>query len=153
MGRRKIPILPIASKRSRANTYKKRRPGLFKKAHELAVLCNKKVFVYIVDDNTGSMHMFGSTDETFYPDYTRLKIGDRKGPRDFTSIATSRKKAKAPEQEGRKHDVSGSERDPSVSAVPTTLQMTAEELSRRIRLVAASISRDHGRCFDIFKIT
>ena len=38
MGRNKINIQPIQSDRNRKTTYIKRKAGLFKKAHELAVL-------------------------------------------------------------------------------------------------------------------
>ncbi|RKO93581.1 hypothetical protein BDK51DRAFT_4161, partial [Blyttiomyces helicus] len=48
MGRRKIEILPIENDKNRSNTFKKRRQGLIKKAHELGVLCSVEVALVII---------------------------------------------------------------------------------------------------------
>ncbi|KAJ5115973.1 hypothetical protein N7456_000321 [Penicillium angulare] len=51
MGRRKIEIKPIKDDRNRSVTFLKRKAGLFKKAHELAVLCSVDVAVIIFGQN------------------------------------------------------------------------------------------------------
>lgn len=64
MGRRKIEIQPIAEDRNRTVTFIKRKAGLFKKAHELSVLCKAEVALVILGHNN-----------TFY-EYSSVKIGD-----------------------------------------------------------------------------
>lgn len=51
MGRRKIEIKPIKDDRNRSVTFLKRKGGLFKKAHELSVLCQVDVAVVIFSSN------------------------------------------------------------------------------------------------------
>ncbi|GME72192.1 unnamed protein product [Ambrosiozyma monospora] len=51
MGRRKIAIEPIDDERNRTVTFVKRKAGLFKKAHELAILCKVDVAVLIIGHN------------------------------------------------------------------------------------------------------
>lgn len=51
MGRRKIEIEPLTDERNRTVTFVKRKAGLFKKAHELAVLCQVDLAVIIVGNN------------------------------------------------------------------------------------------------------
>lgn len=85
MGRKKIRIAPLTSKRATAITLKKRQPGLMKKAYELAVLCNVDVFVFVRHKDTRVTDIFSSTNEDFIPDYTNDGLGERKGPRDFES--------------------------------------------------------------------
>ena len=48
MGRRKIEIQPLTDDRNRTVTFTKRKAGLFKKAHELSVLCQVDVSVIII---------------------------------------------------------------------------------------------------------
>lgn len=60
MGRGKIEIKKIENANSRQVTFSKRRSGLFKKAHELAVLCEADVAV-IIFSNTGRLFDFSST--------------------------------------------------------------------------------------------
>jgi len=64
MGRRKIQIQPIANERKRSATFSKRKMGLFKKAHELGVLCSVDIAVIIFDEQKGryaTLHEYGST--------------------------------------------------------------------------------------------
>lgn len=51
MGRRKIAIEPLKNDRNRTVTFTKRKAGLFKKAHELAVLCEVDISVIIIGRN------------------------------------------------------------------------------------------------------
>ncbi|AEO70514.1 uncharacterized protein THITE_2122084 [Thermothielavioides terrestris NRRL 8126] len=51
MGRRKIEIKAIKDDRNRSVTFLKRKGGLFKKAHELSVLCSVDVAVIIFGSN------------------------------------------------------------------------------------------------------
>lgn len=60
MGRGKIEIKKIENVNSRQVTFSKRRAGLLKKAHELAVLCDAEVAV-IVFSNTGKLFEFSSS--------------------------------------------------------------------------------------------
>lgn len=61
MGRRKIEIQPILDERNRTVTFIKRKAGLFKKAHELAVLCQADVTVLIMGSNN-TIYEFSSVD-------------------------------------------------------------------------------------------
>ncbi|KAA6415836.1 MAG: hypothetical protein FRX48_00554 [Lasallia pustulata] len=84
MGRRKIEIKAIKDDRNRAVTFLKRKGGLFKKAHELSVLCsvdvaviifghNKKLYEFSsgnINDIIGRYHYYGVAHE-------------HKGPADF----------------------------------------------------------------------
>uniref|UniRef100_A0AAU7LJC8 MADS33 n=1 Tax=Hippophae rhamnoides TaxID=193516 RepID=A0AAU7LJC8_9ROSA len=60
MGRGKIEIKKIENANSRQVTFSKRRAGLLKKAHELAVLCDAEVAV-IIFSNTGKLFEFSSS--------------------------------------------------------------------------------------------
>ncbi|KAA8515622.1 hypothetical protein F0562_018767 [Nyssa sinensis] len=60
MGRGKIEIKRIEKANSRQVTFSKRRSGLLKKAHELAVLCDAEVAV-IIFSNTGKLFEFSSS--------------------------------------------------------------------------------------------
>ncbi|CCF59854.1 hypothetical protein KAFR_0I00730 [Kazachstania africana CBS 2517] len=64
MGRRKIEIEPITEDRNRTVTFIKRKAGLFKKAHELSVLCQVDVALIILGSNN-----------TFY-EYSSVDMGD-----------------------------------------------------------------------------
>ncbi|KAI4287006.1 MAG: hypothetical protein L6R35_003735 [Caloplaca aegaea] len=84
MGRRKIEIKAIKDDRNRSVTFLKRKGGLFKKAHELSVLCsvdvaviifghNKKLYEYSsgdINDTIGRFQYYGGAHE-------------HKGPADF----------------------------------------------------------------------
>ncbi|KAL3832972.1 hypothetical protein ACJIZ3_007708 [Penstemon smallii] len=60
MGRGKIEIKKIENPNSRQVTFSKRRGGLLKKAHELAVLCDADVAV-IIFSNTGKLFEYSSS--------------------------------------------------------------------------------------------
>ncbi|CUM66017.1 uncharacterized protein PRCAT00003671001 [Priceomyces carsonii] len=61
MGRRKIEIEPLTDDRNRTVTFVKRKAGLFKKAYELAVLCQVDIAVIIVGNNN-KVYEFSSVD-------------------------------------------------------------------------------------------
>lgn len=61
MGRRKIEIQPLTNERNRSVTFIKRKGGLFKKAHELAVLCQVDLAVIILGHNN-TFYEFSSVD-------------------------------------------------------------------------------------------
>ncbi|KAI1174272.1 hypothetical protein F4777DRAFT_389912 [Nemania sp. FL0916] len=61
MGRRKIEIKAIKDDRNRSVTFLKRKGGLFKKAHELSVLCSVDVAVFIFGSNK-KLYEYSSSD-------------------------------------------------------------------------------------------
>ena len=66
MVREKIKIMKIEKTAARQVTFSKRRRGLFKKAQELAVLCDVEVGL-IVFSSTGKLHDFSSTRFAYSP--------------------------------------------------------------------------------------
>lgn len=62
MGQKKIFIKPINDHTEKANTYRKRKLGLLKKAYELAILCGIEIKVMISDIDQ-YVHYFSSTEE------------------------------------------------------------------------------------------
>ncbi|CAI7677842.1 unnamed protein product [Penicillium pancosmium] len=84
MGRRKIEIKAIKDDRNRSVTFLKRKGGLFKKAHELAVLCSVDVAVIIFAQNK-KLYEYSSSDmpealaryQYYGPPH------EHKGPEDF----------------------------------------------------------------------
>ncbi|PHT91295.1 hypothetical protein T459_06408, partial [Capsicum annuum] len=59
MGRGKIQIKKIENSTNRQVTYSKRRNGIFKKARELTVLCDAKIFI-IMFSSTKKYHEYTS---------------------------------------------------------------------------------------------
>lgn len=59
MGRKKIRIESIENERQKMVTFSRRRAGLIKKAHELAVLCDCKIALLIFD-RADTCHLFSS---------------------------------------------------------------------------------------------
>ncbi|KAK6583476.1 hypothetical protein PZA11_004552 [Diplocarpon coronariae] len=84
MGRRKIEIKAIKDDRNRSVTFLKRKGGLFKKAHELSVLCSVDVAVVIFGNNK-KLYEYSSSDigeiMTRYQYYG--VANEHKGPADF----------------------------------------------------------------------
>lgn len=60
MGRGKIVIKRIDNMTSRQVTFSKRRNGLFKKAKELAILCDAEIGLIIFSD-TGRLYEFSNS--------------------------------------------------------------------------------------------
>ena len=59
MGRGKIEIKKIENPTNRQVTFSKRRGGLLKKAHELAILCDAQVGV-VIFSSTGKMFEYSN---------------------------------------------------------------------------------------------
>ncbi|KAL2113948.1 hypothetical protein VUR80DRAFT_1526 [Thermomyces stellatus] len=84
MGRRKIEIKAIKDDRNRSVTFLKRKGGLFKKAHELSVLCSVDVAVFIFGNNK-KLYEYSSSDmRELITRYTyHGGPNEHKGPSDF----------------------------------------------------------------------
>ncbi|PSR83416.1 hypothetical protein BD289DRAFT_369967 [Coniella lustricola] len=84
MGRRKIEIKAIKDDRNRSVTFLKRKGGLFKKAHELSVLCSVDVAVFIFGQNK-KLYEYSSGDmRELITRYTyHGGPNEHKGPSDF----------------------------------------------------------------------
>ncbi|KAK9239792.1 hypothetical protein V1525DRAFT_397663 [Lipomyces kononenkoae] len=83
MGRRKILIKPLKDERNRSVTFLKRKAGLFKKAHELSVLCSVDIAVIIFGHNK-KLYEFTSCDtRQLIERYNYTTPHERKGPADF----------------------------------------------------------------------
>ncbi|PHH62339.1 hypothetical protein CDD80_1366 [Ophiocordyceps camponoti-rufipedis] len=84
MGRRKIEIKAIKDDRNRSVTFLKRKGGLFKKAHELSVLCSVDVAVFIFGNNK-KLFEYSSSDmrELVQRYQMHGSISEHKGPADF----------------------------------------------------------------------
>jgi MADS-box transcription factor len=84
MGRRKIEIKAIKDDRNRSVTFLKRKGGLFKKAHELSVLCSVDVAVIIYGTNK-KLYEYSSSDmhELLHRYSYHAGPHEHKGPVDF----------------------------------------------------------------------
>ncbi|KAJ2905723.1 Transcription factor RLM1 [Zalerion maritima] len=84
MGRRKIEIKAIKDDRNRSVTFLKRKGGLFKKAHELSVLCSVDVAVVIFGSNK-KLYEYSSSDMRDLVTRWSYHGGpnEHKGPSDF----------------------------------------------------------------------
>ncbi|KAF7558507.1 hypothetical protein G7046_g5655 [Stylonectria norvegica] len=84
MGRRKIEIKAIKDDRNRSVTFLKRKGGLFKKAHELSVLCSVDVAVFIFGNNK-KLYEYSSSDMQDLIARYQYHGGpnEHKGPSDF----------------------------------------------------------------------
>ena len=82
MGRKKIKIAPIEDDRNRSVTFLKRKNGLFKKAHELGVLCQADVAVIVFAGNR-KLYEFcnGDMKELLYR-YNNTDAYEKRGPND-----------------------------------------------------------------------
>lgn len=83
MGRRKIEIQPLTDDRNRTVTFVKRKAGLFKKAYELAVLCQVDLAVIIVGNND-KVYEFSSVDTSeLLKTYLRVAPHELKLPESY----------------------------------------------------------------------
>ena len=74
MGKRKLPMEKIEHKRRRTVVKNKRRNGLLKKAVELSLLCDQKIYLVVYDNEYDRMIQFKS-DENFDVDIVANKLG------------------------------------------------------------------------------
>lgn len=97
MGRRKIKIRKIVDNRARNATLKKRRQGLFKKAFELATLCDTIVSVTIQNKDLDIVSEYRSAEDC-QPSIANLRRQDCQGPADFalSSPPTKRRSTARP---------------------------------------------------------
>ncbi|KAL6859886.1 resistance to lethality of mkk1p386 overexpression [Amphichorda felina] len=86
MGRRKIEIKAIKDDRNRSVTFLKRKGGLFKKAHELSVLCSVDVAVFVFGNNR-KLYEYSSADMRDLISRYQFHGGpnEHKGPSDFNA--------------------------------------------------------------------
>lgn len=93
MGRRKIEIQPLTDDRNRTVTFVKRKAGLFKKAHELAVLCQVDLAVIIIGNNN-KVYEFSSLDTAelinFYQQ-NKIRLQESKSPENYGNYKKKRK--------------------------------------------------------------
>ncbi|CAH6721853.1 hypothetical protein CLIB1444_07S03928 [[Candida] jaroonii] len=83
MGRRKIEIQPLTDDRNRTVTFVKRKAGLFKKAHELSVLCQVDLAIIIVGNNN-KLYEFSSVDTNeLIKAYQTTKPHESKSPANY----------------------------------------------------------------------
>lgn len=80
MGRRKIEIQPLTDDRNRTVTFVKRKAGLFKKAYELAVLCQVDLAVIIVGNNDKVYEFLSVDTKELLKTYSRVKPHELKLP-------------------------------------------------------------------------
>ncbi|RPA86906.1 hypothetical protein BJ508DRAFT_301709 [Ascobolus immersus RN42] len=84
MGRRKIAIEPITEERNRSVTFLKRKAGLFKKAHELSVLCSVEVAVIVYGSNRRLYEYCSSDMHSMLSRYTSFEQPhEHRGPEDY----------------------------------------------------------------------
>ncbi|KAL7270042.1 resistance to lethality of mkk1p386 overexpression [Rhizina undulata] len=84
MGRRKIEIKAIKDDRNRSVTFLKRKGGLFKKAHELSVLCSVDVAVIIFGHNKKLYEFSSSNISDILSRHSYYEAAhEHKGPADF----------------------------------------------------------------------
>ncbi|GMG15577.1 unnamed protein product [[Candida] boidinii] len=97
MGRRKIQIEPITDERNRTVTFVKRKAGLFKKAHELSVLCQVDLAVLIIGHNH-KIYEYSSnnTNEIIDRISNATKIQESKFPFDFGDYEKTSRISKNP---------------------------------------------------------
>lgn len=104
MGRRKIEIQPIEEDRNRTVTFVKRKAGLFKKAHELAVLCSVDVSVIIIGHNRKIYeYCSDTTRDVLEKYYDAPTIYEHKSPSDYGPYETKSRVAPLSETSRKGH--------------------------------------------------
>ena len=87
MGKRSLPMQKIDHKRRRTVVKNKRRNGLLKKAVELSLLCDQKIFLVVYDEEYNRMIQFMS-DETFGLEQVQQKLQNLKKMKTKLSLRT-----------------------------------------------------------------
>ncbi|GFP97897.1 agamous-like mads-box protein agl80 [Phtheirospermum japonicum] len=81
MARKKVKHAMIPNERVRKSTLKRRVETLYKKAHELSILCNIEIFIILLDRKEGDLTLWPSQDKAMdgiakflaFPEQERLK--------------------------------------------------------------------------------
>ncbi|CAN6665733.1 hypothetical protein TRVA0_037S00782 [Trichomonascus vanleenenianus] len=160
MGRRKIAIQPITDERNRSVTFLKRKGGLFKKAHELAVLCQVDIAVIIFGSNK-KLYEFssGDTNQIIQRYQMTDKPHESKGPRDYDktlgTVAKDQSDEEVSEEEEGSDNVNVSN-DSSPMVTQNTRQAKAQPSPRLkhraarpapVKKSSLSAARRHSRSF------
>ncbi|KAJ7255327.1 hypothetical protein C8J57DRAFT_606848 [Mycena rebaudengoi] len=152
MGRRKIEIQPITHERNRSVTFLKRKAGLFKKAHELGVLCSVDVAVIIFEERPGHHHKLYQYCSGDIQDIVARHVQyngerDTRGPGDFNGSGTKVEEAgDADDDDADEDEAQGRTRTGSTFCRPgiITTQQGTVLLTRR-GWAAAGARRGSGR--------
>ena len=82
MGKKRIAKMEkIPDQKIRMVTYCKRKKGLIKKAIELSLLCDQKVFMFVMDEKQRKVVHFQSD-----PDYNIVDLFNSSNKREFYSV-------------------------------------------------------------------
>lgn len=141
MGRKKIEIKKISDKKSRKDTFHKRKVGLVKKAAELSMLCNVRMLL-VFEDLAGEIIKYsthGNYDpvQYFTEEYLTTPIAfTSKHYPDFFKNITVKKKIKDddPDEEGGEDSEGDNDDDDSPKTETDTVTFSeprSEKLSRR----------------------
>jgi hypothetical protein len=125
MGRRKIEIRAIKDDRNRSVTFLKRKGGLFKKAHELSVLCSVDVAVFV----------FGNNKKLY--EYSSADMRDLIARYQFVSMTNAPERALDANMAGSMAAPT-STRDPPTLAAATTTKMRMRAMQARLKGMKAS---------------
>ena len=133
MGRVKRAIIEVEDTRTRRITCKKRSAGAMKKLHELAILCNQDIFLYIRDQETGKIRTFASCDEKFIPDYAAISQEDCKGPKDMEIYYNQQHRQKQPASQTRTEQQQSTQPVTMISQPPSLDHLRRRKESPTVR--------------------
>ncbi|CAL9234227.1 unnamed protein product, partial [Arabidopsis halleri] len=88
MGRKKIKLNRIESLKERSSKYSKRKQGLFKKAEEVALLCDCEIILIVVSptDKPTLFHTRSKSFNKIYERYCMLSLQEREERCDFSDF-------------------------------------------------------------------
>ena len=145
MGRKKIKIQPIKGERNRSATFLKRKAGLFKKAHELAVLTDSDVAVLVFNRNGKLAEFCSGNIEEFLLRYTEYSgTVERRGPEHFAGLDDQ-----ALEQERALPPPTWSSRQPSEVMAATHARIDSRRMSHESKMQmepAAALQSECQKC-------
>lgn len=145
MGRKKIEIKPITDKKSRKDTFHKRKVGLVKKAAELSMLCNVKMLL-VFEDLAGdvvkySTHGLYDPVQYFTEEYLTTPIAfTAKHYPDFFKNITVKKRVKDEECDLEGGDGSDGGDYEDIESTETDQRTLSETQPGRLTKVASSTS-------------